>query len=643
MPATEHLPRTLGPYRLQDRLGEGGMGVVHLARDPEGRPVAVKVLRALGGTEGANARRRLAREVETMRRVRSPYVAEVLDADVTGEYPYIVTRFVPGPTLDEMVRGRGPLSGPGLRRLAHGIAEALAAIHAAGVVHRDLKPGNVMLTDDRPIVIDFGIAQAGDATRLTQTGLVMGTPGYLAPEVIEGEPSSPASDVHSWGSTMSFAATGRLPFGGGSYETIFYRIVSGRADLTGVPAPLVPLISAALARDPSHRPSASWLSAHASALDMSPAAMASYAPTSTYAGSPLPGAPTRQPTFTPAALPGSVLPGSALSGSVLPGSALPGSALPGSALPETAVPPSGLAPSGLPQAAASPRAARLAARQAAAPLAPKQAARDVADLLPPVEYTPPPHPALPAGHPGQPGAPGAWGPQGPRPAVPEPRDQRGQDDPREARDKRPPSRPSTAAGLAIMVAAIAITVVLPVAGLVAALAVITLLRAADRAQSKLAVRRSVYGPRASDLVVVLVSAPLTVARALLTSILMAPLALIAGTAAYGLAVVFTHSMNMPRAGAIAAAAVVAWYGLGPGSGRPRRQLNRMAGAVARTPASAAAVALAVWGVAAAAVLFAWSQPPYYWPATEPHLPWHWPGLHSVIMSASHWLLSHIRL
>ena len=174
-----------------------------------------------------------------------------------------------GPTLDEMVRGRGPLSGQGLRRLAHGMAEALTAIHAAGVVHRDLKPGNVMLTDDRPIVIDFGIAQTGDATRLTQTGLVMGTPGYLAPEVIEGQPSSPASDVHSWGSTMAFAATGHLPFGGGSYETIFYRIVSGRADLTGVPAPLVPLISAALARDPSHRPSASWLSAQATALDMS--------------------------------------------------------------------------------------------------------------------------------------------------------------------------------------------------------------------------------------------------------------------------------------------------------------------------------------------------------------------------------------
>jgi len=594
------------------------MGVVHLARDPEGRPVAVKVLRALGGTEGANARRRLAREVETMRRVRSPYVAEVLDADIAGEYPYIVTRYVSGPTLDEMVRGRGPLSGPGLRRLAHGMAEALAAIHAAGVVHRDLKPGNVMLTDDRPIVIDFGIAQAGDATRLTQTGLVMGTPGYLAPEVIEGEPSSSASDVHSWGSTMSFAATGRLPFGGGSYETIFYRIVSGRADLTGVPAPLVPLISAALARDPSHRPSAAWLSAHASALDMSPAAIAAYAPTSTQAGPPS-ALPVRQPTFTP-----SVAVAAAPAAAALASSALADTAVGGAAL-EPPIP-----------------------RKAAALPAPKQAARDVADLLPPVDYTPP----RLAGYAGQAGVQAPWGPQGPKPAVPGQPDQRGpggpgdprdQRDPRDGRERRPPSRPSTAAGLAFMVAAVAVTMVLPVAGLVAALAVITLLRAADLGQSKLAVRRSVRGPRARDLVIVLVTAPLTVVRALLTEIFMAPLALVAGTAAYGLAVVFTHSMNMPRAGAFAAAAVVAWYGLGPGSGRPRRQLNRIAGTVARTPASAAAVALVVWGVAAAAVLFAASQPPYYWPAADPHLPWQWPGLHSVITSASHWLLAHIRL
>jgi serine/threonine protein kinase len=568
MPATDNLPRTLGPYRLQDRLGEGGMGVVHLARDPEGRAVAVKVLHPLG-SEGVNARRRLAREVETMRRVRSPYVAEVLDADVTGDFPYIVTRFVTGPTLDEMVRTRGPLSGPGLRRLGHGMAEALTAIHAAGVVHRDLKPGNVMLADDRPIVIDFGIAQAGDATRLTQTGLVMGTPGYLAPEVIEGEPSSPASDVHSWGSTMVFAATGHLPFGGGSYETIFYRIISGRADLSGVPGPLVPLISAALARDPSHRPSASWLSAQAVSLDMSAAA--------TYNGAPL--------TETQ-------YPREAVS-------------IPSAAPPAPAV------------------------RAAAAPPAPKQAARDVADLLPPVSYPPDFKPQNQAPYRDQAGP---WGPPGPKPAGAIPA-------PASASASRPAARPNTAAGLAFMVALVALTAVLPVAGLLLSLAVITLLRAADRAQSKLAVRRSVRGPRASDLVVVLVTAPLTVARALLTEALMAPLAVIVGAAAYGLAVVVTHSADMPRAGAYAAAAAVAWYALGPGSGSPRRQLNRMAGAVARTRTSAAAITLSVWALAVAAVLFATSQTPYYWPAVAPHLP----SLHDLVMSVTHWLLRNTHL
>jgi predicted Ser/Thr protein kinase len=538
MPVTERLPGTLGPYRLQDRLGEGGMGVVHLAQDPEGRLVALKVLRALG-TDSVNARRRLAREVETMRRVRNPYVAEVLDADVTGEYPYIVTRYVAGPTLEKMVRGRGPLSAQGLRRLACGMAEALSAIHASGVVHRDLKPGNVMLAEDRPIVIDFGIAQVGDATRLTQTGLVMGTPGYLAPEVIEGQPSTSASDVHSWGATMAFAATGRPPFGGGTYETIFYRIVSGRADLEGAPAALVPLISAALAREPAHRPSAAWLSAQANALDLSAPAFAS---TVTYNGF---GHQVPQPVQQP------------------------------------------------------PTSARQD------PRTPKQAARDVADLLPPVSYVP----AAPQGPQGLNGAKDR-GPAGPQ------------------------ARPNSAAGFALMVAAAALTVVLPVAGLLASLAVITLLRAADRAQNTLTTRRSLRGPKASDLVFVLVMSPLTVIRALLTEVLIAPLALIAGAVAYGATVVLTHSASTPRAGAYAAAAVVAWYGIGPGSARPRRQLNRMAGAIARTRLTSSVTVLAAWALAVAAVLFAASQTPYYWPMINPHLP----GLHSLVSSAANWLL-----
>jgi hypothetical protein len=554
------------------------MGVVHLAQDPQGGLVAVKVLHPTT-TESANARLRLAREVETMRRVRSAFVAEVLDADVTGEFPYIVTRYVPGPTLEAMVRIRGPLSGAGLRRLAYGTAEALTAIHAAGVVHRDLKPGNVMLTDDRPVVIDFGIAQSPDATRLTQTGLVMGTPGYLAPEVIEGQPSSPASDVHSWGATMAYAATGRAPYGGGgdSYQTIFYRIVSGRADLSGVPAPLVPLLSAALARDPAQRPAAAWLSGQASALDLS-----AVGPAATAVGP--------RPT------------------AVLTG-AQPGQ--------------NGAEPG---QNGADRKHGRPGKKhKPAGPAypAPKEAARDVAGLLPPVGYAPPPAARPPAGP-----APGR----------------------------------TTLAGLAIMIAAVALTLILPVAGLIVSLAVITLLRAADYAQSALAVRRSVHGPRASDLLVVVVTAPLSVARALLTGVLIAPLAFIVGAAVYVATLALTRSLELPRAGADAAAAIVAWYGAGPGSGRPRRQLNRMAGALARTPLTAAVTALAVWALAVGAVIFAVSQAPYYWPVMSPHLPtlhgWpfvgHLPRLHGVpglhgaprlgdlVSSAADWLLRNVR-
>jgi hypothetical protein len=186
-----------------------------------------------------------------------------------------------------------------------------------------------------------------------------------------------------------------------------------------------------------------------------------------------------------------------------------------------------------------------------------------------------------------------------------------------------------------MIAAVALTLILPVAGLVVSLTVITLLRAADHAQSALAVRRSVRGPRASDLLVVVVTAPLSVARALLTEVLIAPLAFIVGAAVYIAAVALTRSLDL--AGAYAAAAIVAWYGVGPGSGRPRRQLNRMAGALARTPLTAAVTALAVWALAVGAVMFAMSQAPYYWPVMSPHLPtlhgWpyigHLPRLHRI--------------
>jgi serine/threonine protein kinase len=248
----------LGPYRLRELLGEGGMGRVYLAAGPDNQPVAVKVLRQ-GAPGEENARRRLAREVDTMRRVHSPFVAEVLGADVDGDPPYIVTQYVAGRTLEDIVTTDGPLSGPALASLACGLSAAIAAIHAAGVVHRDLKPANVMLVGGEPVVIDFGIAQSPDSTRLTMTGMFMGTPGYLAPEVIEGTESSAAADVHSWAATVAYAATGRPPFGSGQFQAIFYRIVHGQADLDTLPEPLRPVILAGLARDPANRPTAAQL------------------------------------------------------------------------------------------------------------------------------------------------------------------------------------------------------------------------------------------------------------------------------------------------------------------------------------------------------------------------------------------------
>jgi serine/threonine protein kinase len=258
----------IGRYRLLEKIGEGGMGVVHLAADPQGRHVAIKVLRP-GVAADQTALRRLAREVDSMRRVHSPHVAEIIDADVTAEPPYVVTQYVPGRTLEQTVRDRGPVRGEALQRLATGLASALSSIHASGIIHRDLKPGNVMFLDNgEPVVIDFGIAQGVDATRLTATGLVIGTPGYLAPEIIEGEDAGAPADVHSWASTVAFAATGRAPFGAGTFESIFYKIMEGRPDLEGVPEFLLPLVRAAMSRNPAERPTAQALAGLTSRIDV---------------------------------------------------------------------------------------------------------------------------------------------------------------------------------------------------------------------------------------------------------------------------------------------------------------------------------------------------------------------------------------
>src|SRR3954453_7330420 len=227
------LPREavkIGPYRPVQRIGEGGMGVVHLALDEQGRAVALKVLRDHVCAD-PEARARLRREVETLRRVRSPHVAGGLGADLEGSRPYLATRFVPGRSLEDRVRAEGPLDIADVARIGVVLAQAPGAIHAAGVGHRHAKPANVMLLDADPVLVDFGIAHVADESRLTRVGLVMGTPGYLSPEVVAGWPVTPSTDWWGWGSTLAFAASGRSPFGTGPLEVILDRVRQGRPGL----------------------------------------------------------------------------------------------------------------------------------------------------------------------------------------------------------------------------------------------------------------------------------------------------------------------------------------------------------------------------------------------------------------------------
>ncbi|WP_053175116.1 serine/threonine-protein kinase [Nonomuraea sp. SBT364] len=256
----------LGPYRLIEKIGEGGMGVVHLGLDGAGRKVAIKVLHPHVAAD-LKARDRLVREVETMRRVRSPYVAETIDAELTGSRPYVVTRFAPGRTLEATVLDRGPLGAREVVALARKLCQALVDIHEAGVVHRDLKPSNVMLTGDEPLVIDFGIAHLVNAARLTQSGMFVGTPGYLAPEVIRDSRITPAADVHALASTVFFAATGLPPFGTGTFEAVCFNTLEGRAQIDRAPAWLRGWLSRALQVDPAARPGARELLRMAGALD----------------------------------------------------------------------------------------------------------------------------------------------------------------------------------------------------------------------------------------------------------------------------------------------------------------------------------------------------------------------------------------
>ena len=227
------------------------MGVVHLARRDDGHRVALKVLRphVVGDDE---ARARLAREVGSLSRVRSRWVAEIEDADPWGPMPFVATRYVPGLSLHDHVHEEGPVLD--LAWFAARLADGLEAVHAVGVLHRDVKPSNVLMEGRAPILIDFGLARVADDPRLTHTGWLLGTPGYLAPEILYGDDATTASDVHSWAATVAYAGLGRPPFGRGPGMAIMDRVRRGQHDLAGLPHELRGLVDAALAPEVLDRP-----------------------------------------------------------------------------------------------------------------------------------------------------------------------------------------------------------------------------------------------------------------------------------------------------------------------------------------------------------------------------------------------------
>ncbi|MEU6508424.1 bifunctional serine/threonine-protein kinase/ABC transporter substrate-binding protein [Streptomyces sp. NPDC046942] len=249
-------PEAIGPYRLLARIGTGGMGVVYLARSEGGTLAAVKVIRAEHAAD-PSFRARFRREARAAARVDARWTTAVLAADPEAPEPWLATAFVPGPSLAEIIAGHGPLPPGTVRALGARLVEALTAVHAAGLVHRDIKPGNVLLALDGPRLIDFGIARTGGATALTATDVVIGTPGYLSPEQARargGEPGPP-SDVFSLGCLLAYAAAGRPPYGTGMAASVIFRTIHEPPDLTGVPDdPLRTLIARCLAKSPAARP-----------------------------------------------------------------------------------------------------------------------------------------------------------------------------------------------------------------------------------------------------------------------------------------------------------------------------------------------------------------------------------------------------
>jgi serine/threonine protein kinase len=257
-------PGRIGPYRLRGVLGSGGMGRVFLGASADGQLAAVKVIRANVATD-PEFRARFRREVTVARRVSSRFTVPLIDADTDGPMPWLATAYVTGPSLADAVTEHGPLPVRSVLELAAGLAAGLSAIHAAGVVHRDLKPSNVLLAHDGPRVIDFGISVAAETSPLTRTGMLIGSPGYMSPEQVEGREVGPPSDIFSLGAVLAFAATGEAPFGHGSAPALAYRAVYREVNLDRVPAEVRGLIQRCLAKDPGQRPTARDLEFAASA------------------------------------------------------------------------------------------------------------------------------------------------------------------------------------------------------------------------------------------------------------------------------------------------------------------------------------------------------------------------------------------
>ncbi|MFE5813248.1 bifunctional serine/threonine-protein kinase/ABC transporter substrate-binding protein [Streptomyces sp. NPDC056479] len=251
-------PSRIAGFRLLRRLGTGGMGVVYLGRNDDGTLAAVKVIRGESADDPA-FRARFAREAQLARRVTSRWVVPVLGADAEAAEPWLATAFVPGPSLVEAVAEHGPLPAATARSLGRLLADALTDLHAAGLVHRDVKPGNILLALDGPRLIDFGVARADDDTALTASGMVVGSPGFLSPEQAQGEPATAASDIFSLGGVLAYAMTGRPPFGSGTPDALLYRTVHDEPALDGIEDDSRALVARCLSKEPGDRPTAEEL------------------------------------------------------------------------------------------------------------------------------------------------------------------------------------------------------------------------------------------------------------------------------------------------------------------------------------------------------------------------------------------------